>query len=236
MNANAAIVIAVAGVPWLFTCQATQSEMLAEQNVVYAPALTPMYTGDDMKNSQGHLEEALQRQPGNTRAWALLARTQLHPECCRRAVQAYSSALALQPNNADLRIKYAEAEFLGNDRQWSTVPISATNLNHPEARRLAGAQQFAEEDYPAAVRIWEKLLKAAPANFKHARDLATTFIETRALRDGNDPAAARLTAGVGARLLPVAAPISTGTPSPDDRTRHARSALRAPHIRYRAKV
>jgi cytochrome c-type biogenesis protein CcmH len=126
------------------------------------------------------------------------------------------------PKDADLRVDFANAEFLASDRKWTKAATDATDValalkpDHPEALWLAGTQRFVKKDYAAAVRFWEKLLKVAPANFDHAHDLATSLVEARARRDGKDPAAALAAAGIGvSRPLPAAGPSLAGAPADD---------------------
>lgn len=53
----------------------------------------------------------------------------------------------MHPYDGDMQIKYAEAEFLANDRRWAA-------------------------NSAAAVSAWEKLQKVGPAHFVHVYELA----------------------------------------------------------------
>ncbi len=220
----AAIVITTAGATWLFASEARHAEVRAAEIPASTPAQAPNNAGGELNALVERLEGRLRRETGDAQGWALLARTQLELRNYPSAVQAYAKAMALLPNEVDFRVEYAEAEFLAHDQQWTNAAIDATDIalalkpDHPEALWLAGTQRFAKKDHAAAVRIWEKLLKAAPANFDHARELATTLVEARALRDGKNTAAALAAAGVGARRSPVAGLSSTGAPSDENAT------------------
>lgn len=201
----AVIVISAAGTTWALTTLEKHTDTQAAE--VPFSASTPHDLGSDLNLLAERLEERLRREPDDAQGWALLARTQLERQRYTVAVQAYSRAIILLPNEVDLQVEYAEAEFLAHARQWTKAAIAATDAalalksDHPEALWLAGHQRYATKDYAAAVRAWEKLLKVAPVNFDHARELATRLVEARALRDGKDPTAARAAAGVGTRRL-----------------------------------
>ncbi|MEO8101046.1 MAG: hypothetical protein ABI790_00880 [Betaproteobacteria bacterium] len=198
-------VAASGGATWLFARQSRQAAVQAGQ----VPAVAPVATlpGGDLTLLVNRLEERLQREPGDAQGWALLARTQLELQRFDAAARAYAKALAMLPTDADLFVEYANAELMAHGRQWTAIAVDATNAalalnpDHLEALWLAGAHQFEKKDFAAAVRSWEKLARVAPADSDYARDLATSLVEARALRDGRDPAAALAAAGAGARPL-----------------------------------
>jgi cytochrome c-type biogenesis protein CcmH len=221
MSALAALVIASgAGATWLFTAQAKQTAAMTADSVAATPASAPAPRGGDLVQLVDRLDERLKREPGDAPGWALFARTQLELQRYPEAARAYARAVTMLPNEADLWVEFANAELMASSRKWTQPAIDATeaalalNPEHLEALWLAGTYRFEKKDYSGAVRSWEKLLRIAPADSDYARDLATTMVEARALRDGKDPAAAIAAAGIGARPLAAAgSPSAVANPS-----------------------
>lgn len=210
------VFVGAAGGAWYFAREAKQTAVEVAEGVaaVPAPAVEQKVAGGDLSQLVDRLDARLKREPDDVQGWALFARTQLELQRYPGAARAYAKATAMLPNDVDLQVERANAELMANGRQWNQAAIDATeaalNLNpdHLEALWLAGTYRFLKKDYTTALGHWEKLVRIAPANSDYARDLATTMVEARALRDGKDPAAAIAAAGTGARPLPA-----TGLPA-----------------------
>ena len=230
MSALAALVIASgAGATWLFTSQAKQTATLTAESLAAAPATAPALRGGDLGQLVDRLDERLKREPDDAQGWALFARTQLELQRYPGAARAYAKAVAMLPKDTDLWVEFANAELMASGRKWTQAAIDATeaalslNPEHLEALWLAGTYRFEKKDYAGAMRSWEKLIRIAPADSDYARDLATTMVEARTLRDGKDPAAAIAAAGVGARPLAAA-----GSPPAGANPTGALSGTRSP--------
>lgn len=218
----ATVMVVAVGAVWFFTSQSkrTALEMAGDGAAMPATAgaaTAPGPVAGDLNLLVQKIEDRLKREPDDAQGWALFARTQMELQRYAGAARAYAKAVSMLPKDVDLRVEQANAELMANARKWTPAAIEATeaalalNPQHLEALWLGGTHRFETKDYAGATRMWEKLLKIAPADSDYARSLATTMVEARALRDGKDPAAAIAAAGVSARPMPA-------TPAPASST------------------
>jgi cytochrome c-type biogenesis protein CcmH len=216
----AALVCVALLVTWWYASMSREKAQIGNGEpappITQAPSNGPQ--AGDLNQLVERLEARLKREPQDAQGQALFARTMMELSRYPAAASAYEKAVAALPDDATLHIERASAEYMANDQKWTPVAVAAIarglNLapNHPEALWLAGKERFENKDYAKAVRHWEALERAVPAESDHAKDIKTSLVEARALRDGHDPAAALANAGVSASaLLPAAAPLA-GSP------------------------
>jgi cytochrome c-type biogenesis protein CcmH len=115
------------------------------------------------------LNEHLQRQPRDARAWAILARLQFELDHFVEAAQAYEIALALPSkvaNDPAVWCEYADALGMTQGGTLAGKPHElikralAINASHPKVLEMAGSAAYEQGDYAAALRYWQTLLAA----------------------------------------------------------------------------
>lgn len=132
------------------------------------------------------LSARLANNPGDGPGWVMLARSQAMLGRFVEASSAYAKSVAISPDDAQLLVDYADALAMANGRRLQGEPerlveralrIDPTNL---KALALAGTIAFEKNDFKAAVKHWEGLLGAAPADSEFARTVAASIEEAKA--------------------------------------------------------
>jgi cytochrome c-type biogenesis protein CcmH len=115
------------------------------------------------------LSAHLKQNPQDAEGWALLARAHSSLDRHGPAMQAYSRALQLQPENRELLVELVK-----------TLAI-------------AGRAAFETRDYAGAIRFWEQILPFVPPESEFARTVSESILEARQ-HGGTSPAANAATA------------------------------------------
>jgi cytochrome c-type biogenesis protein CcmH len=159
------------------------------------------------------LTSRLQQNPNDAEGWVMLARSNYILERYAEAGNAYTKAIALLPNDAQLLADYADALAMSNKKDLQGEPlklieralkIDPTNL---KALSLAGTAAFDRKDYVAAVKYWNKVVQNAPANNEFVQQVQASIEEARQLSDGKVP----LTSPSPMQSVGVSPPVATGT-------------------------
>jgi cytochrome c-type biogenesis protein CcmH len=160
--------IAVAGYAWLGTPQALNGELAA------APAAATgkdhSVTLEQIEAMVGKLEARLKDNPQDAVGWAMLGRSHAVLGRHAQAVPAFKQAVALRGDDAVLLADYADALAVVNGRNLDGEPIRLIEQalkidpNNLKALFLAGTHAFNQQDYPAALKPWEKMVQLAPDN------------------------------------------------------------------------
>ncbi len=152
------------------------------------------------------LAQRLQQEPDNAEGWAMLARSYVRLGRHADAEPAFEKAIALQADDARLLADFADTLALQNGRNLAGRPtelvLRALKLDPDnfKALALAGTAAFNAQDYAGAVRHWERLALAAPADSDFRGQLQSSIAEARS-RGGLAPApAAAPAAANGGRL------------------------------------
>lgn len=169
------------------------------------------------------LANKLKEQPNNPEGWAMLARSYARLQRPADALQAYTRAVALQPDDAQLLADYADVLAFQNNRQLAGEPTKLIDRalklepNNAKALALAGSAAFDRKDFAAAVRHWEHLARQSPPGSGFLTELQSGIDEARKL-GGLPPAVADAdavaAAAAAAASTPLAAPSTarvTGT-------------------------
>ena len=119
------------------------------------------------------LQQHLQRQPGDTRAWVMKARLDLQAQRYEQAAAGFERALQGQSKtagDAGLWVEYAEARGMqqggtlaGAPRQLVDKALSL-NPDHPQALDLAGSAAWEAGEFGLAATHWKRLLAQIPEN------------------------------------------------------------------------
>lgn len=158
------------------------------------------------------LAERLQKNPNDTEAWVLLARSYQMLGRSAEAVTAFARAIELVPNSAQLHADYADVQVAANGGQWSAQAQATVRKaleidpSHPKAMWLAGTDAFLRKDYAAALAYWEKLLPLAEPGSEVAQTIQNNIAEARSLAGGAKPSAAP--AKVAEIAAPAAKPVT----------------------------
>jgi cytochrome c-type biogenesis protein CcmH len=232
------LALIVVGVSLFATWWYASSSRHQGQNIETAAIAAPAQTAagaqaGDLNLLVDRLDARLQREPQDAQGLALFARTTFELRRYPAAAKAYAKAAAALPDDATLQIEWADAEYMANNQQWTPVALAAIARafklapENPEVLWLAGKERFESKDYAQAVIHWEALARGVVPGSDQARDLKTSLVEARALRDGKDPAAALANAGVSASPLPQSVSVEKVTSSKESLAAELKAVLTA---------
>ena len=178
------------------------------------------------------LEALPSNQPGDPKAWEMLARSYAAMQRFPQASKAYSRAIELTPNNAQLLADQADVLAMLQGQSTAGEPtrlieralkIDPENL---KALALAGSAAFERNDFMAAIRYWTQARALAPPDGEFASGLNRSLEEARvALGTFSSPAAGSIagkpvamptSAGAGIQGKVSLAPALAGKVQPDD--------------------
>ena len=131
----------------------------------------------DIEAMVARLAEKLQTDPNNAQGWQMLARSYLALQRLPEAVQAYSKAVALAPNDAQLLIDYADLLAFQN-RSTKGEPMQliqkalVLDPKNLKVLALAGTAYFEMGDYAKAEKYWQQAYTLAPAESDFAKGMA----------------------------------------------------------------
>lgn len=157
------------------------------------------------------LEALPSDQPGDPKAWEMLARSYAAMQRFPQASKAYARAIELTPNNAQLLAD--QADVLAMLQGQSTIgeptrliekalKIDPENL---KALALAGGAAFERNDFMTAIRYWTRARALAPPDGEFASGLNRSLEEARVALGTSSSSAAGSVVG-----NPVAMPTNTG--------------------------
>ncbi len=122
-------------------------------------------------NATAELQQHLQRQPGDARAWVTKARLDMQAQRFDQAAAAFERALqgkAKTTGDATVWVEYAEARGMlqggtlaGPPRQLVDKALSL-NPDHPQALDLAGSAAWEAGEFALAAAHWRRLLAQIP--------------------------------------------------------------------------
>lgn len=124
------------------------------------------------------LAQRLEQTPDDLQGWMLLARSYQVTRQADKAQAAYQKAMALAPDNLDVKALYVQAvaESQGNRLQGRPAEIVAEILaadpNHPTGLWLAGLAAAERGDAPTALGYWQKLKEQYPTDSDEAKQLS----------------------------------------------------------------
>jgi len=142
------------------------------------------------------LAARLEANPQDAEAWVLLARSYQMLGRAEASAKAFSRAIELVPNSAQLLADYADTLVASAGGTWTDdakkAVAQALKLDgaHPKALWLAGTEAYARKDYKVTLGYWEKLLPMAEAGSEVARMIENNIAEVRGLL-GMPPLAAQ---------------------------------------------
>ena len=144
--------------------------------------------GHEMSDPQiaamiGALERRLERHPENAEGWALLARSYYTLGRFPAAAEAYTKALALAPDSADLLADYADTLGMLQGRHLAGKPLAlveralAIDPQHGKALALAATAAMEAHDPSKALVYWRRLAALLPPGSDDATQVAAVIAE-----------------------------------------------------------
>jgi cytochrome c-type biogenesis protein CcmH len=124
------------------------------------------------------------RNPGNGRAWVLLARAEFETDRFAEAAAAYARAVAASPKVARdpaVWCEYADALGMAQGGSLAGVPRNLIaraleiNPSHPKALEMAGSAAYEARDYELAATRWRELLVQIPERSRERGELAAAI-------------------------------------------------------------
>ena len=162
------------------------------------------------------LAARLEKQPDDPEGWAMLARSYAVSGQHAKAVPAFRKAASLTKDDPVLLADFADALAMTQDRTLAGEPMALVKKaleldpNNIKALSLAGTEAFNRNDYPGALKHWEKLRSIAPPDSVFVQQLQGGIDEARA-RSGLPPVAAAAPAPAPTPATTGAAPATMAT-------------------------
>ncbi|HEU4457865.1 MAG TPA: hypothetical protein VFR90_01955 [Methylibium sp.] len=157
-----------------------------------------------MSELTDRLAERMKERPDDPTGWAMLGRSQAALGRHAEAAASLAKASAMKPDDATLLVDWADALAMSQGQKLEGAPLAliekalAIDPNQLKALSLAGAAAFVKNDYPGALKHWEKLVAVGPPQDDFVREMKGAVAQARQLA-GLPPAAdaAPVAAGVG---------------------------------------
>jgi len=157
-------------------------------------------TNQDLERMVAGLADKLQKDPGNLKGWAMLARSYKAMGRMAESETAFERAGAFIDGDAQALADYADVaasnaggRFAGKPAQLIQKALKA-DPDHAMALWLAGTAALDGKDYGKAIAIWERLATLLPPDSEDARMLRVAIDEVRA-NTGNTAPVAQARAG-----------------------------------------
>ncbi|MEO6746714.1 MAG: c-type cytochrome biogenesis protein CcmI [Caldimonas sp.] len=156
------------------------------------------------------LAARLEKNPGDKKGWAMLARSYHAMGRNREAVAAFERLGDAVHQDASLLAVYADVLATSAGGKLEGVPIQLVgealrlDPDHPMALSLAATAAYNRRDFPTAADHWQRLLRQLPADSDDARFIQKTLAEIGA------PIAAVAQAGPAAPTAPQRANTAPG--------------------------
>lgn len=145
---------------------------------------TPV-TQEGVEKMVAEFAAKMEKDPGNLKGWAMLARSYRILGRNEDAAKAYARAGDFINSDPQLLADYADVLATNADGNFSGKPLQLINQAlklDPEnlmALWLSGTAAYNSGNYKAAVQTWEKLAKQIPADTDEARAIQGSIAEAR---------------------------------------------------------
>lgn len=127
----------------------------------------------------------MEKDPGNLKGWAMLARSYRILGRNQDAANAYARAGSFINDDPELLAEYADTLASVSNGNFSGKPLALINQalkidpNNLLALWLSGSASFAAQNYKAAVQAWERLANQLPPGSEEARAIQGSIAEAR---------------------------------------------------------
>lgn len=182
------------------------------------PAAAPQGEAPDMETAMAQLQQRLREQPNDLTGWMLLGRSYRAIQNFDASRDAFARAYALDAEEPDVLIDYAEAlvlasptrRFEGQAQELLEQGLQR-NPQHERGLLLLGVSHIQRGDNSGAVEAWERLARLLPPDSDALRPLRERIDQARA--DAAMPPAAASQQSAPAKPVneaPLAAPAGSG--------------------------
>ncbi|ROR07912.1 cytochrome c-type biogenesis protein CcmH [Erwinia sp. JUb26] len=174
----------IGGLPQVLAWQQVKSELPALRRQVMDPQAAPLNVEQLVQLALG-IRSELQREPHNLNDWMMLGRLGMVLNNPAIATQSFERALKLVPDNAEVRLSYAEVLTRSGDTQDNrrAGAMLSEMLQHDGTNlRLLGLlafNAFNQQDYPAAIEAWDKMLALLPAKDPRVEVIRRSIAQAR---------------------------------------------------------
>lgn len=151
------------GIPQFPNLPYAERDIESERRAVEENKLT-----NEMASMLGRLAKRLEKDPGDSKGWLLLARSLISVRQYDESVNAYKRAIALLPNDPNVAVDYAEAMIFANQGQVNDEARSVLEktLNavpaDPKIRYYIGLGKAQAKDFKGALQDWTDIAAMSP--------------------------------------------------------------------------
>jgi cytochrome c-type biogenesis protein CcmH len=165
-------------------------ESVAEEIAVprAATEMTQEEMTDQVAMMVSQLSARLEKDPSDVQGWAMLGRSYYALSRYGDAVAAFSKAVSIVDNDAQLLTDYADAMAMSSGEQTlegrpMQLIMRALNLDpqNQKALWLAGTAAYERADFESALIYWRRILATLDPNSETARTMAGNIAETEQL-------------------------------------------------------
>lgn len=120
------------------------------------------------------LKHHLEKQPDSARGWFLLGRLYASQTQWTDAFNAFSKAHALEPDNLQTTVNYAQSLWQIKDQTFTPEvrqlfeSILKNNPNQPDALSMLAIDAYQQHEYQQAIEYWSSLLRLLPKDSSEA--------------------------------------------------------------------
>jgi cytochrome c-type biogenesis protein CcmH len=132
-----------------------------------------------------NLAARLKKNPDDVQGWVMLARSYKSMRRFDEADKAFAHLVGILDTDAGLLTEYADLLAFRAGGNFEGKPLELVNRAlqvdpaNPMALNLAGTAAYNRQDFAAAARYWETLLKALPPESEDAKAIAASLAEAR---------------------------------------------------------
>ncbi len=129
------------------------------------------------------LAKKVRERPDDVKGWALLARSMAALGRFKEAAEAYERVATLAPGDPDVLADYADALGMAQGKSLAGKPFElakqALSIDpaHPKSLALAGTAALDAGDFALALRYWQTLAAALPADSPDAKQVQAIIAE-----------------------------------------------------------
>ncbi len=129
------------------------------------------------------LQAQLKKHPSDSRAWYLLGRLYFTDNQYSLAIDAFSHANILLPNQRDVQLSLAESCYLSGRHAAKAAyylhQVLNLDPNNPGALNLTALIAYQDKHYQHAIDLWQQLLRQVPENSDTAKALLSAIDKAR---------------------------------------------------------
>jgi cytochrome c-type biogenesis protein CcmH len=160
----------------------------------------PQMTQEGVEKMVAEFAAKMEKDPGNLKGWAMLARSYRVLGRNQEAAVAYQRAGSFVDSDPQLLADYADTLATNANGNFAGKPLALINQalkldpNNLLALWLSGTASYTSGNYKAALQTWEKLAQQLPPGSEEAKSIEGSIAEARS--KAGLPAASPITSAV----------------------------------------